>query len=117
MGRYCSEACSVSARFKRRSSGLTSFTVSPKVRASIYERDGWICQICFFPVDRAAHYRSNWAPSLDHIVPQSLMLVPDHSPGNLRLSHLLCNSLRGDGYQMTHEELLARVHDLMGVAS
>lgn len=70
--------------------------ISPKVRHSIYDRDGWTCLICQEPIDRDAHWNDNYAPSLDHIVPQSHMLIPDHSPRNLRTSHRICNSLRGD---------------------
>jgi 5-methylcytosine-specific restriction endonuclease McrA len=70
--------------------------IAPKVRRSIYDRDNWTCQLCKEPIDRDAHWNDNYAPSLDHIIPQSHMLIPDHSPSNLRTSHRVCNSLRGD---------------------
>lgn len=70
--------------------------IEPKLRHQIYERDNWTCQLCNEPIDRDAHRNTNYAPSLDHIVPQSHTLIPDHSPTNLRTVHRLCNSRRGD---------------------
>lgn len=107
-GVYCSDKCKVSASFKRRSGGK-SFSVSPRVRAAIYERDSWTCQLCNYPVDASLNHRHNWAGSLDHIVPQSHMLIPDHSPSNLRLVHRMCNSLRGDGSNVTEIEFHRRI--------
>jgi 5-methylcytosine-specific restriction endonuclease McrA len=108
-GVYCSDKCKASASFKRRSGGK-SFTVSPRVRAAIYERDSWTCQLCAYPVDGTLSHRDNWSASLDHIIPQSHMLIPDHSPSNLRLVHKMCNSLRGDGSNMTEAEFHRRVN-------
>jgi hypothetical protein len=51
---------------------------------------------------------SDYAASLDHIIPQSMQLIPDHSPSNLRLVHRWCNSARGDGTNMAKDELIAR---------
>ena len=106
-GVYCSDNCKTAAKFKRRSSG-TSFSVSPRVRQEIYARDRWTCQICAHPVDRTARHPSKWAPTLDHIEPQSAALIPDHSPSNLRLAHSWCNSARGDGSNMAKDVLIAR---------
>jgi len=106
-GVYCSAKCKTSARFKRRSSG-NSFSVSPRIRQAIYARDKWACQICAHPVDMNAKHPSRWAPTLDHIEPQSATLIPDHSPSNLRLAHSWCNSARGDGSNMAKEVLIAR---------
>jgi 5-methylcytosine-specific restriction endonuclease McrA len=75
--------------------GSTSW-IEPSLRHQLYERDNWTCQICNKPIDREANRNTNYAPSLDHIVPQSHMLLPDHSPSNLRTVHRLCNSKRGD---------------------
>lgn len=86
---YCSKLCN------RRDNRSGEF-ISRSGRLAIYERDGWVCQLCFEPVDPGLHYLDDWAASLDHIVPQSRVLVPDHSPSNLRLAHRWCNSVRGD---------------------
>jgi len=34
--------------------------------------------------------------TLDHLVPQSLAITPDHSANNLRIAHRRCNSARGN---------------------
>lgn len=73
----------------------SSSWIAPRLRHEIYERDDWTCKICHNAVDMDADRNSNYAPSLDHIVPQSHMLIPDHSPSNLRTAHRLCNSRRG----------------------
>lgn len=87
---YCSKKCGRSDR----PSG--EIPISRRERLAIYERDGWICQLCSEPVDGTLHYLDDWAPSLDHIEPQSFALIPDHSPKNLRLAHRWCNSARGN---------------------
>lgn len=66
------------------------------VRRSIYERDGWVCQLCMSPVDRKLHYLDPMAATLDHIECQSWVLIPDDTPRNLRLAHRRCNTARGD---------------------
>lgn len=68
--------------------------VSRKVRLSVYERDGWTCQLCGDPVDPNLHPNHRFGATLDHIVCQSWTNTPDHSPENLRLSHRSCNSKR-----------------------
>lgn len=74
---------------------------------AIYERDGWTCQLCMEPVDPALPPGDVWSATLDHIVPQSHMLIPDHSDDNLRLAHLWCNSVRGDETYYTAADLAA----------
>lgn len=67
--------------------------IEPKLRVEIYERDGWLCHLCNEPVERAAHFNDDLAPSLDHVVPRSLGGTDD--PENLATCHRVCNSLRG----------------------
>lgn len=108
LSHYCSTRCRTAAKFARRSSGQ-SFNIPPRDRLKIYERDAWICQLCDHPVDSNLRHPHIWSATLDHIVPQSQMLIPDHSPSNLRLAHMWCNSARGDGSNMTETEFLERV--------
>lgn len=77
------------------------YWISDRDRFAIYERDGWICQLCFEPVDRAAPPNSQMDATLDHIEPQSFALFPDHSPENLRLAHRACNSRRRDRLEVS----------------
>lgn len=109
--RFCSADCKTREAFKRRSSGQ-AFNISPRARTAIYERDQWTCQLCAYPVDATLHHLDNWAASLDHIIPQSHMLIPDHSPSNLRLVHRICNSLRGDGHNVTEAVFKSRIDEM-----
>lgn len=91
VSRFCSTKCRQRAR--------RTWKIATRDRLAIYERDGWVCQLCEEPVDRdlmTTDPLNDWAPSLDHIEPQSHALIPDHSPENLRLAHRWCNSVRGD---------------------
>jgi len=94
--RYCSDRCANNAAWKRRYDQRGEFKVTDKLRLSIYERDSYTCQLCRQPVDITVHYQHLMSPTLDHIIPQSHQLIPDHTAKNLRLAHRLCNSVRGD---------------------
>jgi 5-methylcytosine-specific restriction endonuclease McrA len=72
--------------------------IDPKVRQSLYVRDGWCCAICDLPVDREAHWNDDLAPSLDHIKPRSL--GGTHDSENLRTAHRICNSIKGATYEL-----------------
>ena len=67
--------------------------VDAATRRAIYERDGWVCQICLGPVSPDATAHAERA-SLDHIVPQSR--GGSHDPSNLRMAHVGCNARRRD---------------------
>lgn len=56
---------------------------------AIMERDGWICQICGDPTDRAAQWPSAEFPTIDHVVP--LSLGGPHTTANTQCAHLVCN--------------------------
>ena len=101
--RYCSKQCARQATKYRRG----RFLITPSKRRSIYERDGWTCQLCGDPVDRNLPPSDPWGATLDHIVCQSWTNVPDHSPENLRLAHRWCNSVRGDESHYTPDLLAA----------
>lgn len=110
--KWCSAKCKDSSRFALKS--VSAFKISPRARLSVYERDGWVCQLCGMPVDGSLHYLDSWAASLDHIIPQSHQIIPDHSPIALRLAHRWCNSARGDGSNMDEAELVERARILLG---
>lgn len=64
------------------------------IRAKIYERDGWRCQICRRKVKRGATLPHPKAPTLDHIIP--LAQGGTHEPVNCQLACYRCNCLKGD---------------------
>lgn len=103
--RFCSKNCATAAKFARKDP--YTFKPSPALRLAVYERDNWTCQVCDLPVDPSEHFRSDWAGSLDHVIPQAAMLIPDHSESNLRLVHRICNAYRGDNTHMTDTEVRA----------
>jgi hypothetical protein len=59
----------------------------------IFERDGWICQICVEEIDRSLEWPHPRSVSLDHIVPVSR--GGQHTVGNVQCAHLCCNSSKG----------------------
>lgn len=103
LGFTCSERCKTSRKFDARS--VLTFNPSPRRRAEVYERDNHTCQICFMAVDETGDPWSDWYPSLDHVIPQSMMLIPDHSSENLRTAHRICNSYRSDGAFYTDDQV------------
>jgi hypothetical protein len=100
--RYCSPRCSKHAERERGG----RFRVPDSTRVWIYERDGWVCQLCSDPVDPGLPSSDVWAATLDHIICQSWTDEPDHSPSNLRLAHRWCNSVRGNEQRYTADDLM-----------
>lgn len=91
----CSNRCAARAAKARRELVRGRFDIPARRRQAIYQRDGWVCQLCREDVDPTLGPNDKWAASLDHIECQSRALVPDHSDANLRLAHRMCNSIRG----------------------
>lgn len=56
---------------------------------TVFERDGWICQLCNEPVDDTLPWPHPMSKSLDH--KQPLTRGGLHSYDNVQLSHLRCN--------------------------
>lgn len=65
---------------------------------AIFQRDGWICQLCFEEVDPLLFWPHPESPSLDHIVP--LSLGGSHTEDNVQLAHLRCNISKGNRYEV-----------------
>jgi hypothetical protein len=93
--RYCGRSCSMAAAYRRKVERYGEFAVSRARRRRLYERDGWVCQICGVGCSRVFSLDDPWSPSLDHVVPRSEGGSDDDD--NLRLAHWFCNGLRGAG--------------------
>jgi len=76
------------------------FHLSPEHRLRLFERDGWLCMICHEPTSPTFSYTDPLSPTLDHIEPQSAVLIPDHGDANLRLTHAICNMMRGNRMEL-----------------
>jgi len=90
-GRICGQSC------RQIRSGARTPWIHPAKRLRIYERDGWVCQLCDLPVPRwlLGDKRDPLAPTLDHVVPRSR--GGGHEEWNLQLAHRRCNSSKRNG--------------------
>jgi hypothetical protein len=63
-------------------------------REQVFDRDGWICQLCLTPMDWDLSGRGRFAPTLDHIIP--LSRGGSHSLNNVQAAHSGCNARKRD---------------------
>lgn len=63
-------------------------------RPIVYERDGWVCQICGAPTHKTYNNKDMLSPTLDHIIPVSKGGA--HVYDNVQCAHLLCNIRKSD---------------------
>jgi len=69
-------------------------TVEDFAPRDVYERDGWVCQLCRLPIDPSIAWPDSMSPSVDHRVP--LAKGGEHSMANAQAAHLGCNSRKCD---------------------
>ena len=74
---------------KRKRALLKSVKVEIFKAEEIYERDGWICQLCRKKVNKKLRFPDPLSRSLDHIIP--LSLGGTHERKNVQLTHYKCN--------------------------
>lgn len=91
---FCSSRCGARASKDRRNAVKRGAFVANVYRFKIFERDNWICQLCFSPIDRTAKAPQPLSVSLDHIL--ALANGGTHEPSNTQTAHFICNSLKGD---------------------
>jgi len=84
-----SKAYNKEYRARKRAQGFER--VYPDV---VYERDSYICQICYKPVDLNVNPKTRTAPSLDHIIPISKGGA--HSYANIQTAHIGCNARKNN---------------------
>jgi 5-methylcytosine-specific restriction endonuclease McrA len=57
---------------------------------TLFERDGWLCQLCNEPIDPTLPRTHPRGASVDHVLP--LALGGLHCYANTQASHLRCNT-------------------------
>lgn len=87
------------ARDARRRARIAGVTVESFRHVDVFERDGWVCQLCDGPVDAGLAYPDPASKSLDHRVPVSL--GGPHSLENVQLAHLGCNIAKGNRMEVS----------------
>lgn len=80
---------------RRRALKKGAATGEPVLLTSIAERDHWRCHLCGKRVNPTTPWPHSFSASLDHVIP--LTKGGEHSPANVRLAHLGCNSAKGNG--------------------
>lgn len=93
---FCSKRCTERYTKDLRTARLrTNGQVEQFSRYEIYKRDGWHCQICGRKVERRLRSGDRMSATLDHVIPVSR--GGQHMRANVRLAHMICNSLKRDG--------------------
>lgn len=77
----------------RRRARLRGVEVEQFKDTEIFERDDYICQICFEPIDPFLCWPDTMSVSLDHIIP--LAKQGSHTRDNVQSAHLRCNQCKG----------------------
>jgi hypothetical protein len=94
--KWCSKICRIRTTgrdaSRRRSPARPGW--KPYTDREIFERDGWICQICCEPVDREASRRHDDGVTIDHIIP--LSRGGADNPVNVVTAHWRCNRDKGN---------------------
>jgi 5-methylcytosine-specific restriction endonuclease McrA len=95
---YCSDACRERVA-RRRFIERRGYAPEDRGRyrqhaEDIFDRDGHVCQLCGGLVDFAVPILADLAPTIDHIIPQSL--GGSDEPENLQTAHRACNREKGN---------------------
>lgn len=96
---YCSRACQKRSSDRVRTKIRRAITRGVHVQAvdptSVFDRDGWQCQMCGCKTPRSKRGTyENKAPELDHIMP--LSLGGEHSYRNTQCLCRGCNAIKSD---------------------
>lgn len=63
-------------------------------RLVVFERDGWVCQLCYTEVDKNLKFPERGFATLDHVIP--LSKGGSHTYSNVQLAHLSCNQTKSN---------------------
>lgn len=92
-GRLYCPACGPRVAKDRERARKKDAFVERVYRNYVYERDGWMCQLCGEPLARHEKVPHDFAPTLDHIIP--LSRGGTHEYANVQAAHFICNSRKG----------------------
>ena len=82
------------ANYHKRRAARRTTSVETIEPLDIYQRDVWMCGLCYVAVDNELAYPHPMSASLDHIQP--LSKGGTHTWANLQLAHLTCNVSKGN---------------------
>lgn len=91
--RFCSRPCRHAAWGRTRRARKRDVDRESYSRRDVFDRDGWVCQLCDRKIDEGREYPDPLSPSVDHVVPISVG-GPD-TLANVQASHLECNLRKG----------------------
>lgn len=103
---YCSKTCRDRADLdrnraeynrrnaERRARERGARTDESFTREEVFDRDGWICQLCIAPIDWQYTGRHPLAPALDHRIPLNCGGL--HEWSNVQAAHFSCNARKQD---------------------
>lgn len=103
---YCSRVCRSKADVARNRDAYNTRNAARRARErgadtgatfsriDVFDRDGWVCQLCLGPIDWRLFGRGRFAPALDHIVPLNRGGL--HEWGNVQAAHSGCNATKQD---------------------
>lgn len=78
------------AHTARRRAAMRGNGVEPYRYEDIFDRDGWVCQLCLKPVDPTVPRTRSRGATIDHVIPVSRGGAD--TPGNVQLAHFGCNA-------------------------
>ena len=88
------------SRNARRRAASNGSSAEKFTHREIFERDGWICQLCGEPIDPTLSQRHPMMAALDHIIPVSK--GGDHTRANVQATHFGCNARKRDKVDGEH---------------
>lgn len=68
--------------------------IEPVLAHTLFERDGWRCQLCGRKVRQDVAFPHPMAPVIDHIIP--LSVGGTHEYRNVQTAHAACNNRKGN---------------------
>ena len=84
----------LNARNHQRRAVQYGVTAEEFLNIEIFDRDGWVCQLCETPIDRDLKWPDPMSVSLDHIMP--ITLGGHHTRANSQAAHFRCNQSKGN---------------------